>query len=381
MTIAVISMIREPWGGSEELWYQMAKQALKNGHKVIHLSYENPVRHFKINELIKEGLIEYTRPGWIPDDSAGIKKMIYIGLNYLRKKITDPLKQILKHNPDVVLYNGTAYSIVYEYSLLKLIRRPFSFRFYILAHFNNDTVRDLTDEQASSVRKAYKRANKVFFVSKRTIQTAEKHLGYTIPNAVIVRNPVNMKQTGIMEFPGLIDGNIQMALVGNLVIAHKGQDILFHVLSSEKWKQRNWTLNIYGEGKDKKYLTKLSQESGLEKNIRFHGRTNDIRGIWQINQMLLMPSVMEGMPIAIVEAMLCGRTCMATDVGGITEWITDNETGFIAPYVTPNCIDEAMERAWQKKDEWPSMGKKAYHRAIELYDPEPGSTLLKLITE
>jgi L-malate glycosyltransferase len=197
---------------------------------------------------------------------------------------------------------------------------------------------------------------------------------------VIVRNPVNMNETGIIEFPKTKDETIEMAVVGILVTAHKGQDILLQVLSTDKWKQRNWKLNIYGEGHDKNYLEKLTHESGLENKIRFHGKTNDIRSVWQINQILLMPSIMEGMPIAIVEAMLCGRTCVATDVGGITEWITNNDNGFIAPYATVNSINEALEKAWQRKDEWESIGKKAFHRAMELYDPDAGNTLLKLIT-
>jgi hypothetical protein len=56
MKIAVISMIRDAWGGSEELWYDMAKVALSQGHEVIHLSYEHKILHPKLKELISLGL-------------------------------------------------------------------------------------------------------------------------------------------------------------------------------------------------------------------------------------------------------------------------------------------------------------------------------------
>jgi len=89
-----------------------------------------------------------------------------------------------------------------------------------------------------------------------------------------------------------------------------------------------------------------------------------------------MPSIMEGMPLAVVEAMLCGRTVMATHVGGHKEWITHNINGFIADEPTVESISEAMEMTWSKKNNWESMGKAAHEKALELYDPNSGNTYL-----
>src|SRR5687768_8323305 len=88
MTIAVISMIRDSWGGSEELWYQMARTAINDGHKVIHLSYETPHSHHKMQELIDRGLLSFKRPGWIPPQAGLIKRYFYLGMNFVRKKLT-----------------------------------------------------------------------------------------------------------------------------------------------------------------------------------------------------------------------------------------------------------------------------------------------------
>lgn len=377
MTIAVISMIRDAWGGSEELWYEMAKEALKDGHKVVHLAFEHPIKHPKIEELESLGMQRIARPGWVPNTSpAG--RFMHLGWNYLRKKVADPFKKVLANQPDVILYNGTCYSIAAEKGLLKTLLQPAyqHMPFYIIGHLNNDGIRDIDNAQAAVIKQAYGRCKKVFFVSQRNIYTAERHLCAEIPNAEIIRNPVNLSSTEAIPFPEK-KGTISFAMVGNLVTAHKGQDLMLQALS--KWKETAWTLNIYGNGMDLSYLKALTTHLQLQQKVFFHGNVGNIREVWEQNQVLLMPSHMEGMPLAIVEAMLCGRVCIATDVGGINEWITDGETGFIAAAPTVALLLQALETAWDKKQQWPEIGNAAHQAAIKRYDPQAGKNLLRRI--
>jgi glycosyltransferase involved in cell wall biosynthesis len=74
---------------------------------------------------------------------------------------------------------------------------------------------------------------------------------------------------------------------------------------------------------------------------------------------LLLPSRAEGNSLSLIEAMICGRIPITTNVGRANELIDDNKTGFIAPAATVELIDEALERAWQKRAEWQSMGQRA----------------------
>jgi glycosyltransferase involved in cell wall biosynthesis len=92
-----------------------------------------------------------------------------------------------------------------------------------------------------------------------------------------------------------------------------------------------------------------------------------------------MPSLCEGIPLAVVEAMLCGRPVMATDTGGHTEWISDGENGFIAGGANVLSIDRALERAWQARAQWPEMGRLAHDTAMRMHDHDAGGSLLKTI--
>jgi glycosyltransferase involved in cell wall biosynthesis len=375
MTIAIITMIRDAWGGSEELWYEMAKEALSKGHRVIHLAFETPKKHRKIIELESAGMIHYTRPGWVPDTSA-TGKLFYLGWNFVRKKIKDPFRQIFRHEPDVLLYNGTCYSIASEKSLLNQLslERKKNLRFFIIGHLNNQFARKLSDRQAAIVSQAYKLCTKVFFISQRSIATAQRHLFSAIENAAIIRNPVNMSSTAIIPFPTAA-GTLQMATVGILVTEHKGQDILIQALA--EWPHKDWLLNIYGAGPDLYYLKQVVAYFKLENKIIFHGSVENIRQVWEKNQLLLMPSIMEGMPLAVVEAMLCGRICIATDVGGHAEWIRDGENGFIAKAPTKDALIEKLNEAWSKRERWEEMGRRAHLQACQFYDANPGASLLQ----
>jgi glycosyltransferase involved in cell wall biosynthesis len=374
MKIVVISMIRDSWGGSEELWYDMAKGALSKDCQVTHLSYEYHPEHFKLKELKSLGLISYKRPG-ITGNISGAKRFIKLLTNFIRKKIEKPVKKVFTQRPDVILYNGTCYSIIHEKEILKELKK-FQGRFFLLCHFN-ERQSPLEKNEKIILQKVYQKSTKVFFTNHHDIESVKNDQSVEIPNAIVIRNPVNLNNTTIVPFPQ--NEIIQIAMVGNLIILHKGQDIALTVLSKESWKTRNWHLHIYGNGPDDNYLKQLCTELNLEERVSFHGKVDDIRAVWQKNHVLLMPSHMEGMPLAIVEAMLCGRPSVVTNVGGISEWIEEEKSGFLAASVTINSVENALEKAWQHKNRWKEMGQYAHQKAMQLYDPNPGKTLLELI--
>jgi|SRR6185312_14165548 len=377
MKIAVISMIREPWGGSEELWYAMAREAVAQGHTIIHLSFDFPTIHPKLLQLKKEGAILYQRPGYYSPNLSPAKRQWRMGMNYIKKKLNNPFRQVFRHRPDIVLYNGTCYSIADEALLLRALQefRPV---FYILGHYNADTDSSMPEAKRRKVLDAYRQARNVFFITYGNWRIAERHLCHDVVNGSVVRNPVNMPDSGMIEWPS---GAIRIATVGNLLTNHKGQDMLLSVLRQPQWMSREWTLHLFGEGADWEYLERLVVYFGLQEKVVFHGKTNDIRAIWAQCHLLVMPSHMEGMPIAIVEAMLCGRPAVATDVGGVREWIEDGSSGFIACAATVNALSDTIERAWRERERWEEMGRNAYEKARTIYDPEPGKTFLNTILE
>lgn len=378
MTIAFISMIREPWGGSEELWYETALYALEKGDTVIHSSFQCKQSHPKKDLLQKKGAKLFFRPGITEPNLPPLIRLIKLTWNYLKNKLRNPFTVVFQERPDIVVYTGTAYSIAFEKHLLPFLEKK-NFKLFILVQLNNENDQYNDNKYKETVRKCYAISSKTFFVSEKNLRTAERHLDTRIANAFIVRNPVNLEIPSDLDFPDMSE-ETNMAMVGNLITVHKGQDLVLNVLGESAWKNRRFILNIYGKGLDENYLKQLTSNLGLQTKVVFHGHTENVRDIWKNNHILILPSHMEGMPLAVVEAMLCFRPVVATRVGGIPEWIEQGREGFLSNTATVESLRLAMELAWQRRSDWKEMGIQARRKAMQLYDPEAGKTFYELIT-
>jgi glycosyltransferase involved in cell wall biosynthesis len=204
-----------------------------------------------------------------------------------------------------------------------------------------------------------------------------KQLVCTFSNAGIINNPVNLKAVTPLAPPPF--DQVQFASVASLHVDRKGQDIALEVLSSVKWKERAWQFNIYGSGPHKKYLEELVRYYGLEQKVCFKGHVADINALWKENHVLLLTSRIETGPMALTEAMLCGRPVVSTRVGKVPEIVQHGYNGYIAEAATVRLFDEALEEAWQDRDNWSLKGKRAYESAMAAIDLQAPSTFLNIL--
>jgi glycosyltransferase involved in cell wall biosynthesis len=317
------------------------------------------------------------RRGYIKPGTPLYPRVARKALNFALDKAFNPFAELLNEKPDIVVYSGSCYSIKDDQALMILLRK-YNIPLIINTQVNLEYTRPVNDYEAELIRQAFRYASIVTFVAERNVQVARRHLLDQITNAMIVRNPVNIRETEPLPYPPN-QGKAAFAMVANLLVNHKGHDVLFDVLRSAKWMSRDWELNIFGSGADESYIRRLLDFYALTDRVHLRGRTDDIRKVWAHHHLLLMPSLCEGIPLAVVEAMLCGRPVLATDTGGHMEWIEDGQEGFIAEGANVYSIDKTLERAWNAKQQWPVMGLKAHQRAAAQYDPNPGETFLKLI--
>ena len=225
----------------------------------------------------------------------------------------------------------------------------------------------------------FRGAHRVGFVARRNWEFAETMLAADLPNACVVRNPVNLIDLTPVPWPAASEP--RLACVARLDADHKGQDILFAILAQEPWKSRPWTLRLYGDGRHRSFLIDLAQFRGVSDRVEFRGHVDDIHTIWAENHLLLMPSRCEGIPLALVEAMLCGRPSVVTDIGGNAEWVMEPRNGFVAEAPSSSSFGAAMERAWRARGSWEEIGLNAHRDATSLHDPNPGRTIIRMLIE
>ena len=342
-------MSNAPWGGSEELWVKSAGYALDSGNEVFVSVYNWAELPPKILELKKRGakILKRKKTYYGSSIIQRIKGLIV-------KKIISP-NQIrnLKHcNPDmIVVSQGTIYECM-NTSFLDLIGAC-SAKLKVIIQANSE-YETIPAEFFESGQILFAKADKLFFVSERNRIVAERQLAMKFDNSLVVSNPANLNDYGISKWPA--SETLNMAFAGRLNATVKGLGVLLQILSEDKWKTRSWNLNLYGTGEDEDYLKQLVALYDLKNKVFFHGFVNDVKQIWDTNHVLLMPSTLEGTPLTLIEAMLCGRCAVVSDVGGNAELIEEGISGFVAEAPSLHSFGSAMERMWRQKNDLEKFG-------------------------
>lgn len=88
-------------------------------------------------------------------------------------------------------------------------------------------------------------------------------------------------------------------------------------------------LLLVGKGQLKESIKKKIKEYNLEKSIHMLGLRNDIFKLLLISDIVILPSIYEGVPMITLEAMIAKKAIIATAVGGIPEIIDNNESGIL----------------------------------------------------
>lgn len=373
MRIAFIStMAGIPWGGSEALWSETAKLALHKGHDVFTSTYFWENKPTAIQELQQAGAESYFRPRY----TSNLTKRLINRIKNVAIKQSAEIKAIHSFHPDVILLNQSGgYDIIHRPDLQQFFLTT-SIPFSVICH-NYDEELVLPEKDRNILLSIYSRATFVFMICQPQANAITKQLLHTLPNIKLVDNPINLNSIELIRFPSI--ETIQLACVASFDVERKGQDILLEVLSTKKWKERQWQLNLYGTGPHESYIKGLIAFYGLADKVVLQGHVKNINEVWQNNHILLLPSRVETGPMVLTEAMLCGRTAVATLVGRVGDFIQDEHNGFIAGAATVALYDDALERAWQNKHKWKAMGQMAYDTALATVDRAAAETFLYLL--
>lgn len=359
----VSTMSGTRWGGSEELWHGTAMRMLRDGHQVGASVYQWPESPRQIGELREAGCRMDFRPLKKSLQRRVVEKVLRRGNS---AGIPDESLRWLKEMaPDLVLISQ---GFPLEGIAWMLACRKLGIRYASVIQAAGE-IWWPPDDMLDDLRSAYSGAAGLYFVSKANRALMETQCGMRFENASVVSNPWNVDVSDCMPWPP-DTGMFELAFVGRMDPRAKGQDLLLDVLAMDKWRARPLRVNFYGSGPCEGSIRRLAAMLELG-NVRFHGQVSDIESIWGNNQALVLPSRFEGLPLVIVEAMLCGRMIITTDVAGNTEYLTDGVNGFVAAAPARMPLDQAMERAWSARGEWKTMGESARKAALASVPADP----------
>lgn len=376
MRIAILCDLQGwAWAGCEEIWLAFAEAARRENHEVFVFLNRLEISPGPLRRLQACG-VQLRYPQGLAGISERARRFSW-KLSFAADTLFPRFAEVERLAPDFVLINLGDQIPAGNFLRQAQNARVLQFPYFTITHNSHLSSPPPARAEREAVAALYAGARCSFFTAHRTWHEVEHVLAAKIEPVRIVRNPVNLEALGPVPMPS--GPTLRLAMVGRVAINAKGHDVLAATLSAPAWKDRDYLVSVYGDGPHRETVEALAAHYGVADRFRFAGFAADVRKIWAENHILVLPSRNESSPLVLVEAMLCGRPAVVTDVGGVCEWASEPETGFISESAGVHHFGDALERAWQARGEWPAMGERARQRALRQIEPDPGGALLHLI--
>jgi glycosyltransferase involved in cell wall biosynthesis len=160
-----------------------------------------------------------------------------------------------------------------------------------------------------------------------------------------------------------------LGYVGRLSV-EKGVTYLIDALAMLKVKQAEVHLLIVGEGEQRANLQAQVESLGLRQAVKFLGERGDARQIIGALDLLVLPSLTEGLPNVVLEAFAYKTPVVATAVGGVPELVKDGETGWLVPPRDPRALAQAILNVLSNPEEARRRAENAYKHLLEHFTVE-----------
>jgi glycosyltransferase involved in cell wall biosynthesis len=176
-------------------------------------------------------------------------------------------------------------------------------------------------------------------------------IGMTLHNSHVPQSKIAVIANGIdfSPFLGVEDAladrefgsDFAIGIVGRLV-RQKGHPILFAAARAILEKYPGAKFVLVGDGPDRKQLEVLARELGITGSVYFAGFRDDVARVYAGLDLMVMPSLDEGLPMTLLEAMAAKRAVIASAVGAVPEVIEHGENGLLVEPGSADDLGQAM---------------------------------------
>lgn len=205
------------------------------------------------------------------------------------------------------------------------------------------------------VRRCYRRADWVVFQSRAVQSMFDEGIRR---KSCVIANPVEVGRVANPE-------RAKKIVTAGRFVPQKNHALLLHAFALFKEDHPEYSLHLYGEGSLQGDLEELACELGVESSVHFEGFCDDVHERMADAQMFVLPSSFEGMPNALVEAMLMGIASITTDCAVTSELVTDGWDALVVPRDDAQALARAMRTLAEDDDLRLSLETHAMARAAD----------------
>lgn len=178
---------------------------------------------------------------------------------------------------------------------------------------------------------------------------------------VVIHNPVISTSLNALPHLPNINGRYTVLAVTRLDKVQKRINILVKAFAKISKRNLEWDLLIIGDGPEKTSLQNLINEYGISERVKIQSSTPDIFSVYSKVHLFAIPSLWEGFPNALAEALSHGVPAIGfRDADGVAQLIDDNTTGWLVDgFGSEELFSETLDIAMNSPDERAHRGKLA----------------------
>lgn len=216
------------------------------------------------------------------------------------------------------------------------------------------------------------RADTVVAVSK---SVRERLAPKAAERAVVIYNAIEpvdedaAEAVDVREQFGVQPDETLLTVVGRLS-PEKGHKDFIEALPMVLEKHPKVRAMLVGDGPDREKLEQRVADAGLEDVVIFTGYQGSMPPFYAATDLLVMPSLSEGLPYVALEGMSYGLPMVTTDVGGIPELVQEGVTGYLTPSEQPEAFARAIRRMLDDPEAMKRMGEAGRNITLNHFTPE-----------
>jgi len=165
------------------------------------------------------------------------------------------------------------------------------------------------------------------------------------------------------------DGASFVGVVGRLV-PDKGGALLIEAAEAVLAACPNTRFVFVGEGPARREWEELAAKKGIQDRVTFTGERRDMPGVYASFDMVVLPSLVESMPMCLLEAMAARRPVIATRVGEVPNMVVDGATGLLTDPGDVAGMARAITRLLREPGLGQQFGEQGHRHAVEFFSAQ-----------
>lgn len=258
--------------------------------------------------------------------------------------------------PDVI--HTHLYACVYAALWPVIRRKPFLHTFHTLPEIENSR---LIRRLLTKILIGFNKMTPVA-ISKTNRHLVADYYELDMSSVPLVHNPVDIQRFAAGNKED--DGVFRFITVGRFS-KEKNQQMMYRAFASFLSKGYDARLLMLGTGAEEENLKVLANDLGINDRIDYAGYVDNVEDYLRSADVFLLSSHYEAQPLCVLEAMAAGKPVISTDVGGVSDIVTDN--GILVPANDVDAMSQAMEKLYLDKTLCRTMSERAMFNAAE-YD-------------